>query len=225
MLQSQHTKLISEDAAGSITTYCSSTTNSLGYGEIVPQTIIRAIHQIKNYSNGCLSLDTCNEQNYLLKTGGKSKVVDLGSGTGRVLFAAALTHSFAYAVGIEIVHGLHAQALQNWKRWNENELIGASRVIEPGTKFHFICGDMAEYQDMIDDASLVIVHATLFDEKLMDVVQQLCESCFSGDAACSTWFVMVSKPLRGPRFETLSVEHCRMSWGYACVYIQRSVSQ
>ena len=66
---------------------------------------------------------------------------------------------------------------------------------------------------------LVWVHATVFDDALMESVQQICEACPRG-----TYFAMVSKPLSASSIQTRGVLLLPMSWGQATVYIQKKLS-
>ena len=55
---------------------------------------------------------------------GKGVYYDIGSGTGKPVFAAVLMHSFEKAVGIEILESLHNAALETLAFWNENVIGG-----------------------------------------------------------------------------------------------------
>ena len=61
-----------------------------------------------------------------------SSVWDLGSGSGRGLFAACLAHGFTAAVGVEYLPPLHESALVNLDLWNSSD-----RAAETGTVFDF----------------------------------------------------------------------------------------
>lgn len=54
-----------------------------------------------------------------MKESGQGVYYDIGSGTGKPVFAAALLHSFKRAVGIEILKSLHDAAVQTLSFWNQ----------------------------------------------------------------------------------------------------------
>jgi len=103
------------------------------------------------------------------------------------------------------------------------------------TKFTLLHQDFTEIANdpktktMFSDSSVIIVHCTLFDSKLMNHVQKICESCDQG-----TYFVMVTKALnpfstKGTDaenignvrvFDTLCKCEMEMDWGKTSVYIQ-----
>ena len=110
------TKFESSNSQSSSTT---SQANNLGYGEITPRTVMDLMSEIKKMTYGENKHgDNVSFGSY--STGGT--VLDSGSGTGRVLFAAALSHTFHRAIGIEIVENLHNDALKHLKKWNDRQL-------------------------------------------------------------------------------------------------------
>ena len=144
-------------------------------------------------------------------------VWDLGSGSGRALFSACLVHPFVEAHGVEYLESLHKVALGNLDRWN------ASFAPSP-CSFSLRQGDIAKIEgfELNPKPTLLICHATLFDNDLFAAVQLVAENCDVG-----TTFVMVTKELRTgckTGIETLSTAQYPMSWGDAVtVYVQRRV--
>lgn len=217
-----------------------STGDNLGYGEITPTSVMNIIADTKNF----LAEKQQQQQrrgedhhppNALLHREGGGTVVDLGSGTGRVLFAAALSHRFDRAVGVELVGALHESALKNldaWNRrtvfWDEDETDDGSATstttnpcsrVAPATEFLFFHEDLTTSTNVPTDVDLVIVHATLFDDELMESVQRIGEGFSRG-----TLFVMVSKPLRTGRatgIRTLTESRQSMTWGSGTIYVQQ----
>lgn len=53
---------------------------------------------------------------------------DIGSGTGKPVFAAVLMHAFERATGIEILSSLHNAALKTLEFWNENIVAGSTKL-------------------------------------------------------------------------------------------------
>lgn len=195
---------------------------SLGYGEIAYNSVFTIIEWIKEDGWN----PVCENTGTLL--------IDLGSGNGRILFAAALAHNFDKAVGVEIQPELHQDAMENLDKWNQRQLYIVDNqrhdeVTMHKTIFDFYCDDFTrnKFRDMLSEAQLVFIHATVFDETLMECVNEMCHGC----CALGTYFVMVTKPLcstctLGSRFSTISTRaklQLAMSWGEATVYIQRKV--
>ena len=176
---------------------------TLGYGEISIKVVISYIlyiarlHQRENEGSS-------NPLN---------SVIDLGSGTGNILFASALAYPFQEAFGVELLPSLHRLAMKNLHFWKNRS------AAFDGTKFKFMNEDimrLAQVDGLIQRTNVVLVHATLFDDQLMEAVTKVCLSCRVG-----TYFVMVSKHLNVDNFEILRVGHERMSWGFANIYLQR----
>lgn len=166
--------------------------NSLGYGEMTARTVFQVMDWIPCHDNGWQP-NVC---------------VDLGSGNGRVLFATALAYSFRILRGMEIRRDLHDDALNNLRLWRERS-VGHSR-------FHLLCTDFTLDPNLVTDAQLVWVHATVFEQDLMESVQHICESCSSG-----TYFVMVSKSLNEQNGIVARASlPLDMNWGQTTVYIQ-----
>jgi hypothetical protein len=67
------------------------------------------------YASYAAALARVRAHGGLARPGGR--FVDLGSGSGKAVFAAALLHDFDAALGIELLHSLHAEALKLLERW------------------------------------------------------------------------------------------------------------
>lgn len=187
---------------------------NLGYGEILPESMMDVVEEIMLYS-----LKFLGSKKRMLK-----KVIDLGSGRGRTLFATALACPSAKTfVGVEISSSLHREALDHQELWRRSSL--ENEYLD----FHFVCEDMRNdvVKEHIWGADLVVCHATLFSEELMSRVQDICESscCLKG-----CFFVMVSRCLAVG--DDTGIENCElgaitrtrmMDWGPATVYVQRKV--
>lgn len=184
------------------TSFCDETTewqDSLGYGEIVPETVFILIHWMRTHGH--------------LKHRPMT-VFDLGSGDGKVILATALCLD-ATLVGLEIVPDLHNQAMMKVQQWKEL----SQRVDEMNIEFH--CDDFTQHATRIaQDADLIWVHATVFGDALFTKVQEICESCRPG-----TLFVLVSRPLLLENtIETLLSARLKMSWGDGMVFVQRRIN-
>lgn len=82
------------------------TTSTLTYGEIRFEPFALAFQKIRDLYGG-------------LQTPGTHKFVDLGSGTGKPVFAAALLHPWRQCVGIELLDSLYTASVEmletSWK--------------------------------------------------------------------------------------------------------------
>ncbi|CAM9259663.1 unnamed protein product [Chrysoparadoxa australica] len=175
------------------------TGTNLAYGELSAGHIHTLIQRIKHHHSG-------------LPEDGSGVLVDLGSGTGKALLAGSDAHAFKRAWGVELVESLHLQALTNLKHWQ-----GRDRAT---TAVDFLQGDLSEVT-WWQDATVVIIHATVFDPDLMAHIQWRAEQCPVG-----VWFLVVTKELRcGPitGIETVEMHRCLATWGEATVYLQRRV--
>jgi hypothetical protein len=113
---------------------------------------------------------------------------------------------------------LHASALANLALFT-----GHSSPPPAPTNFIFSLSDITKLPSwrLTPSPTLLLCHATLFDNDLFACVQLVAEECDPG-----TLFVVVSKELRtGYRtgIETLHSERMEMTWGTGTVYIQRRV--
>jgi SAM-dependent methyltransferase len=122
-------------------------------------------------------------------------------------------------VGIEIDPSWQKIALHNyqhvygdcgsWTGGHRSDLVEAS----------FVTGDFTASTDWwTRDADLVVCHATVFSENLMQATANACAKCRPG-----TRFLFVSKPLVHPDIETVRKGQLDMSWGEATVYLQKRI--
>jgi hypothetical protein len=166
--------------------------DSLGYGKITAHAVFEVMEWICTHENGWQP----------------NVSVDLGSGNGLVLFATALAYPFRILRGMEIIRDLHEEAVDNLRRWSERSV--------NNTRFDLLCTDFTLDKSLMSDAHLVWVHATVFEQNLMDSVQHLCESCSNG-----TYFIMVTKALKVQKgIVTRASLQLEMDWGQATVHIQ-----
>jgi len=122
---------------------------TLVYGEIKFEPFAIAIEKIKRKYGG-------------LATSGEGTFYDIGSGTGKPVFAAVLMHTFKRAVGIEILASLHDAALKSLTFWNKHieefasqptTATGAQQDCQDAsentralkTAIEFFCGDITKF--------------------------------------------------------------------------------
>lgn len=97
-----------------------------------------------------------------VSTGGK--FYDLGSGTGKVVLAAALLHDFSSCCGIELLRGLHGVAEDYGRAWEAAN----TSLLHPSLKY--ICGSILdmEVKDWAEDADVVFSNTHCFDADMMN---------------------------------------------------------
>ena len=141
---------------------------------------------------------------------------DLGSGTGKPVFAAALLHDFDRCVGIELLEGLHACALELQTRWDAMKTADPPTLKsgEQRTAIELINGDITT--DEWSDATFVFTNSTCFTSQLMRELAELSLELKPG----ALW-VSFTRELPSEEWELLLSEQLAMSWGPATIYIQR----
>eukprot|EP00753_Platysulcus_tardus_P015823 PLAT5299.3.p1 GENE.PLAT5299.3~~PLAT5299.3.p1 ORF type:complete len:288 (+),score=119.82 PLAT5299.3:45-908(+) len=142
-----------------------------------------------------------------------STFVDLGSGTGRAVFAAALVEDFAHCIGIELLEGLYNASQDVLSLWEAETkpLLGLA-----GRRQHisFHRASFLDYDWSVGD--IVFANSTCFDESLM---KQIADKAVAMRA--DSLFISFTKPLDSPAFDLLESKRYRMSWGMATVFIHR----
>lgn len=141
---------------------------------------------------------------------------DLGSGTGKAVFAARMTQDYDRCIGIEILQGLHNQAFKVTERYNAQfrQLLDASHSQHAAVyKGSFLDFDWS-------DGDVVFANSTCFNDELMDSISKLAEDLKPG-AVMVTFTKSLSKT---DKFELLEKKREKMSWGPATVFIQRRLN-
>lgn len=113
--------------------------------------------------------------------------LDLGSGMGKAVIAAALAHKFRKSVGVETLEGLHVLSLELASRY------------EGETELEMVRGDLLKADDVCKVADVIFVHAACFTDKLWVRVAQLLATCVT--ATC--FVVTVSLQLPAADFDRL----------------------
>lgn len=168
-------------------------------------------------SYGEINLETIHDIFYRLSVHGFSKdfggkLVDIGSGLGRILFASLLIHDFESCVGIEILSDLCDVSKKILKHWDKLKSQCSSRKQECFIKF--LCGDATVIEWC--DADLVIIHPTCFDDSILLKIINTAEKMVAG-----SFFLTVSKTISSDYFEILESFLADVSWGKAVIYIYK----
>ena len=178
--------------------------NSLGYGEITAPAVFEVFQFLRSKPIRLSShLHRDNSHLHLANNNVTIEdeddddddglvVVDLGSGNGRVLFASCLCHyPIRKAIGLEIVPSLHQEALINYEAWKGLEP-GPGSHSSTSAAFEFRQADFTVDTQWADQAHLVWIHATVFEDALIDKLEGLVQTkCRRG-----TIFCLVSRPFR-----------------------------
>ena len=138
------------------------------------------------------------------------------TGTGKPVFAAALLHDFDRCVGIELLEGLHACALELQTRWDAMRS-ASPPVLDPSkmrTEVELLHGDITTAEWI--DASFVFTNSTCFTSSLMRELADMSVALKPG----ALW-VSLTRELPSEEWDLLLSEQLEMSWGPATIYIQR----
>jgi SAM-dependent methyltransferase len=168
---------------------------SLIYGEVEYQSFYRVLRQI-------------NAQPGLT-------FYDLGSGTGKAVFAARLTQDFGKCIGIEILEGLHSQARNVVDKYNTKyRQVLCSTQNQHASVY---VGSFLEYD--WSDGDVVFANSTCFDDNLMNDMSQMAENLKPGSIV-----VTFTKGLTSGSFQLIERKRYKMSWGPATVFIHRRLN-
>jgi len=161
--------------------------------------------------------------------------IDLGSGTGRGVLAAAMLMPFRRLIGIEILEGLHEAAIQAKTRFDllkdQNKQVAQTEQEENGgskngssasgsggvtsssdQSIEFI---HASFLDLDwSEADVVLANSTCFDEQLMDAIAEQAKDLKEGSI-----IITLTKQLHASYLKLIYAEQHRMSWGMATVNI------
>jgi hypothetical protein len=140
--------------------------------------------------------------------------IDLGSGTGRGVLAAASLHSFGRLVGVEILEGLHHAALDVASHY-ETSVRPTFKPTDPRAhaKIELICGSFLDV-DWPSYANVVFANSTCFDDDLMASIESQGQGLKDGSL-----IITLTRPLTGPYYKLVYCEAHKMSWGEATINI------
>eukprot|EP01038_Epipyxis_sp_PR26KG_P014928 gene14928-20080_t len=139
---------------------------------------------------------------------------DLGSGTGKAVFAARLTQDFSKCIGIEILHSLHIQAAKIVERYNTE--FKSFLAIGQSQNAAVYEGSFLDFD--WSDGDVVFANSTCFDDELMLSLSKMAEKLQPGAIV-----VTFTKGMTTTKFELLERKRYKMSWGPATVFIHRKL--
>lgn len=151
-------------------------------------------------------------QSLPLKPGGK--FYDLGSGSGRAVFAARFQEDFDECIGLELLPNLHqlATSVQSLYKFLYKHDLKCQNV-------SFYCTDLLEYDWSTVEASIVYAPSLLFDSELMEGIATRALNLREG-AYLLSLKKFDSKSFHNG-FEMMQENVVPMSWGEAIVYVYR----
>jgi len=134
---------------------------------------------------------------------------DLGSGTGKAVFAAHLLFPFSKTIGIEIIPEL-CKTSKNILEKYEKEI--RPKILEKNNKqrIDFILGDF--FQVNFFDADIVFANSTCFSQAMIEKLENRFLSLKKGSR-----IIMLTKKLTNQSFSLVDSLLYKQSWGEATV--------
>ncbi|KAG3111357.1 hypothetical protein PI124_g9435 [Phytophthora idaei] len=178
---------------------------SLVYGEIAFEPFKVVLDVLKRWHHA------------LNKPGGT--FLDIGSGSGKAVFAATLLHDFDACYGIEVLEGLHLISQEVFQRWE--------KIIKPNfalsmqkkrTRISFTQGD-ALVVDWPVNVDLVFLNSTCFGERLMYALARKLAQCCKPGAIVITATHKLPDTQNFAQLRQLTVT--QEAWGDATWYLHR----
>ena len=142
---------------------------------------------------------------------------DIGCGTGKPVFAAALLHPFRRCAGIEVLTGLSAIA-ERIRRDFDATVRPALPEPHAATEIEIIRGDATALDWR--DGDVVFLNSTCFSGELMAALARLAERLRHG-----AFVITTTKRLPSEAFELLEVSSMVETWGTATCFLHRRCSQ
>lgn len=177
----------------------------LTYGEAAFAALAITFQKIKRFYGG------------LRSRGGR--FVDVGSGVGKAVFAAALLHDWDSCVGVELLEDLAAVSRTILARWKElvaaEELPRAART----SSIDFCDGDACAV-DWGSDADFLFMNSTCFSDAMMLRLVTVADRMKAG-----SWAVTFTKRLPSHDWAVLESQPFEQTWGgSATIFIHRKLA-
>lgn len=145
--------------------------------------------------------------------------LDIGSGSGKAVFAATLIHDFDACYGIEILESLHSMSedvLQIWDRKVKRHF--PLSIQKKRTRIAFTLGDALDVE-WPGNADLVFLNSTCFGESLLrELAEKLSIACKAGAIIITATHALPDSPIFD-LLRTMKVQ--QETWGEATWYIHR----
>ena len=141
---------------------------------------------------------------------------DLGSGSGRAVFTAALNYDFSKAIGIEFLKGLYLVASRNIEKAkqiiNTHDRYFIPIYLNRIASIGFINGNLLDHD--ISDGDIIFINATCFHYYLWQSIIERLTMLKSGSR-----IIVTSKKIDHPEFTLVDQSFEVMSWGLGAVNI------
>ena len=173
--------------------------NNFVYGEVV----LEPFYDFLSHSS----------EAYLPQSSSSRKYYDLGSGTGKSVFIAALTGKFSFAGGCEILeclHGVATTVVEDYREMIEPMRNARNNSNNKTTELRVDLDDIfsVERVRMWSQCEYVFCNCLTWEDEQMETLARAAEHLKEGSI-----FVTVLLPLPSEKFEVIAEEECLFSWG------------
>jgi len=150
---------------------------------------------------------------HLPQSSSSRKYYDLGSGTGKSVFIAALTGKFSFAGGCEILeclHGVATTVVEDYREMIEPMTNAMNNSNNKTTELRVDLDDIfsVERVRMWSQCEYVFCNCLTWEDEQMETLARAAEHLKEGSI-----FVTVLLPLPSEKFEVIAEEECLFSWG------------
>lgn len=150
---------------------------------------------------------------YLPQSSSSRKYYDLGSGTGKSVFIAALTGKFSFAGGCEILeclHGVATTVVEDYREMIEPMTNAMNNSNNKTTELRVDLDDIfsVERVRMWSQCEYVFCNCLTWEDEQMETLARAAEHLKERSI-----FVTVLLPLPSEKFEVIAEEECLFSWG------------
>ena len=183
--------------------------NNFVYGEVVLEPFFEFVSRSSE-----LCTPTKEENASPTSTSERTKkYYDLGSGSGKSVFIAALTGKFSFAGGCEILkclHGVATTVVEDYKQIIEPMMKRSNRNRNRKTELRVDLNDIfsPECVRMWSQCEYVFCNCLTWEDEQMESLARAAEHLKEGSI-----FVTVLLPLPSDKFEVIAEEECLFSWG------------
>ncbi len=132
--------------------------------------------------------------------------IDLGSGTGRVVFASYLAFNFRKTIGIELLEGLHNKACEVKEEFDKNIRNKISTHLKE-REISFLLQNIFDAD--LREADFIFMNHPFKDGELFTKLEEK----FLNELKPGTKIVTIIRRLKNPKFKQLGSENFEFSWG------------
>ena len=132
----------------------------------------------------------------------KDVFVDMGSGSGKAVLAAAFSEIFTQCIGIEILKPLHLLALEAQEKASDLD-------DEKATRASFLLGDIFDHEEIWRKADVMLVTCTLFSDFMMNKLDEFIQRVVRQ----GTFVITTTRRLSNPRARLVSENRIKYAKG------------